>query len=325
EAVGPTHRFVVGFAGDVNMIRGVEARSPLAGVAELLSNPDLMMVNLETVVGEAAEVGPPPIAKEFVFRSPPETVDQLVEAGVDVLGLANNHAWDHGPAGVAATVANVDRAALVGIGAGPDADAAYEPVFLEAAGRTVGIVSFSTVPCDWSNDPAAERPEVAWACDRFAASATAAVRDAVAGSDISVVLLHGSAELVDCPLASTREVVSAWVDLGIDIVAVSHPHVLGGVERIDDGVVLWSTGNFAFVNGGGRTARSAVFEVTVGGDDALDLRVIPPVLPGGVAAPAADTEASIVRDEISTRTVGGHLDEDGLLIADDEPSICDLR
>lgn len=28
--------------------------------------------------------------------------------------------------------------------------------------------------------------------------------------------------------------------------------------------VLWSTGNFAFRNGGGRTGRSAMFEVVLG-------------------------------------------------------------
>ena len=319
----PPPSIVLGFAGDVNMIRGIEASRPLDAVTDLLSAPDVMMVNLETVVGEPDEVGTPPIPKEFIFRSPPETLDQLAEAGVDVVGLANNHSWDYGPRGVIATAEHVAASELAGAGVGPDRDAAHAPVFVAVGETTVGVVSLTLVPCDWTADPAAERPEIAYACDRFAVPTFGTISDVLAGSDISVILVHASEELADCPPDWTHDIVTAWLDFGIDVVAVSHPHVLGGIERIGDGVVLWSTGNFAFVNGGGRTARSAVFEVAFEGSDVSDVRIHPTVLPGGVAAPATAEIADLVRAEISERSPGAAIDGSGRWVPDSSASICD--
>jgi hypothetical protein len=95
----PPDPITLGFVGDVQMIGSMVANEPVAGVTDLLSAPDLTLVNLETVIGEVNEVGRPPIDKEFIFRSPPETLKQLVDAGVDVVALANNHGWDYGPLG----------------------------------------------------------------------------------------------------------------------------------------------------------------------------------------------------------------------------------
>ena len=319
----PPQPIVLGFAGDVNMIRGAVARRPLDGVTDLLSAPDVMMVNLETVIGEAGEVGSPPIPKEFIFRSPPEMLLQLIEAGVDVVGLANNHAWDYGPLGATITAEYVAASDLAGIGVGADTAAAHSPVFIEVAGRTVGVASLTLVPCAWARDLTAERPEIAYGCTRFAVSTYHTIVDLLAGSDVSVVLVHAGDELADCPSSRTREVITAWMKFGIDVVAVSHPHVLGGVERVGDGVVLWSTGNFAFVNGGGRTARSAVFEVTVGVDDVSAVRVRPTVLPGAIASAASPETAALIREEIGVRSPGATIDDAGLLVADASPSICD--
>lgn len=318
----PPRPITLGFAGDVHMTGSMVDRDPLVAVTPLLSNPDLMFVNLETVIGAADEVGPPPIDKRFIFRSPPETLDHLVAAGVDVVGLANNHSWDHGGRGATATRTHLDASTLVGVGLGPDPRTAYEPAYVQVGDRTVGIVSVTRVPCDWSRDRAAERPEIAWACDRFAVLAVGTIAVAEAASDITVVMLHGGTEMTDCPDDRLRQVIEVWSSIGVDIVAISHPHVLQGVEMVGDTAVLWSTGNFVFSNRGGRTGRSAVFEVTVG-DGVEQIRLRPTVLPGGVAAPADDEIAALVRQEVSDRSVGGRIDDTGVLVSDPAPSICD--
>lgn len=318
----PPGPIVLGFAGDVQMIGSMAADQPVAAVAGLLSVPDLMMVNLETVVGEPDEVGRPPIDKEFIFRSPPETLEQLVAAGVDVVALANNHTWDYGPRGTRTTREYVDASGLIGVGAGSDPAVAYEPAFVEVDERTVGIVSLSRVPCDWSRDERAERPEVAWGCDRFAIPAIGAIARAAEGSDHTVVMLHAGTEVTDCPDDELRRVIGVYIDAGADVVAISHPHVLQGVEVIDGTPVLWSTGNFAFRNRGGRTGRSAVFEVTLGAGDPI-VTIHPTVLPGGSAEPAMLGPAINVITEISDRSPGGRIGIDGVLIPDPSPSICD--
>ena len=127
--------------------------------------------------------------------------------------------------------------------------------------------------------------------------------------------------MADCPGPTLRGVVDVWIDLGADVVAISHPHVLQGVEVIDGTPVLWSTGNFAFRNNGGRTGRSAVFLVTLGAGEPL-VRLAPTVLPGGNAAPADDEMARLVAQEVSDRSPGGAINGFGVLVPDDTPSRC---
>ncbi|MEM7141013.1 MAG: CapA family protein [Actinomycetota bacterium] len=318
----PPPPIVLGFVGDVQMIGSMAAQDPVAQVADLLAAPDLTIVNLETVIGEPGEVGSPPIAKDFIFRSPPETLDQLVAAGVDVVALANNHSWDYGPLGARVTRDHVDASPLIGVGAGADPERAYEPAFVEVNGQSVGIVSLSRVPCDWSRELAAERPEIAWGCDRFAIPAIGAIARSAEVADHTVLMLHAGTEVTDCPDDELRRVIDVYIGAGADVIAISHPHVLQGVELIDGTPVLWSTGNFAFRNGGGRTGRSAVFEVTLGTADPT-VRLHATVLPGGVAQPAPLESAIDVHREVSERSRGGRIDLDGTLVSDPAPSICD--
>jgi len=319
----PLGPLVLGFVGDVHMIRDLSERDPLGQVAPLLSAPDLTFANLETVVGERSEVGAPPIDKRFIFLSPPETLQLLAAAGVDVVGMANNHAWDYGPAGARSTAELVDESGLIGVGVGPTPVDAYEAAFVDVADRTLGVVSLTRVPCDWSQEPAAERPEVAWGCDRFDLAAIASILRAVEASDVTVVMLHGGVEVTDCPGPRLREIVSTWIDMGVDVVAISHPHVVQGVEVVDGAAVLWSTGNFVFTNNGGRTGRSAVFEVTLEPGADPSIRLAPTELPRGVARPAAPVVADAVFASVSERSPGGIVGVDGVLRADPAPSRCD--
>ncbi len=321
----PPRPLVVALTGDVQMIRSMAQHHPMEDVARLLSAADLTIVNLETVVAAPDEVGRPPIDKEFVFRSPPETLTQLREAGVDVVALANDHAWDHGHRGVVATVRHATDSGIVPVGAGAGIAAAYEPVWLDVGARRVGIVSLTRVPCDWSRDPAARRPEIAWGCDRFAPLARGSVVRAARDADVTIVMLHAGTEMADCPDEALRAAVASYVAAGADVVSVSHPHVVQGIEILDGAVVLWSTGNFTFANRGGRTARSALFEVALdpGTGRPPTVTVRPVVLPSGITRPAPFPEATRVLEEISARSVGGRVGFDGVLRPDPAPSPCD--
>lgn len=315
-------RLTLGFGGDLQILDYQMPLGMLVAITDILTAPDLMFANLETVVGTRSEVGPPPINKRFNFLSPPGAIDQIVASGIDVLGMANNHTWDYGPRGAASTRRLVNESPLVGTGAGATQEQAYAPVFVEVGGRTIGVVSLTTLPCSWASSPTAQRIGVAWACDRFATQAHNAIAAAEAGSDINVVMLHSGRELTDCPTSRQRALISEWIETGADIVSISHPHQLQGVEIVDGAAVLWSTGNLAFQNGGFRRARSAVIEVTVS-DSIEQIRLIPTVLPGAVAAPASPRIAKTVFREVSERSVGGRIDDNGLLVADSSPSICD--
>jgi poly-gamma-glutamate capsule biosynthesis protein CapA/YwtB (metallophosphatase superfamily) len=189
--VGPdgTRRVAMQFGGDVMLGRrylspgrpgtarvitgdgGASARAVVSDLAPVFAAADLSTVNLETVVGDLPDAGAA-AGKRYLLQSPPEIVDLLEELGVDAVTLGNNHVNDWQTAGVDATLAALDAAGMPQVGAGADTAAAQRGIVLDAAGVSVGMLSFTSVNGDVVNDdlPTAEEapPEDLRAEDRWA-------------------------------------------------------------------------------------------------------------------------------------------------------------
>lgn len=310
----------LGFAGDTSFTHGLETRDPFAEVVDLLSAPDLMVVNLETTVADP-DVGRVFVDKDFLFKSPPASLDLVVAAGIDAVVLANNHTLDFGPDALAQTLQEVDSVGLHRVGAGLTADEAYEPLILDVGGWTIGLVGLSRVPCDWSASGENTRPWVAWACPSLIDRADEMVSAAVDAADVVVVLTHGGTEGVLCPSEHMVELEQRWAELGADVVVNSHPHVLQGITSWGDTMVVHSTGNFAFPSARGITANSAVFLVEVS-EDGIELSVEPVRVDGGVVRkPSADQRRAIL-DQINSVSSGWQLDDSGRAVRSDVTGVC---
>ena len=53
------------------------------------------------------------------------------------------------------------------------------------------------------------------------------------------------------------------IDAGASVVIGHHPHVLQGIERYKDGVILYSLGNFAFASDSRTADRSIIARITL--------------------------------------------------------------
>lgn len=305
---------MIGFAGDTTFTDGLDGRDPLAQVAALTSAPDLMVVNLETAVADPG-VGRPPVEKRFLFRSPPASLDLLVQAGVDVVALANNHTLDFGADALAQTLQEIDARSLRRVGAGLDQEAAYEPLILDVGDWTVGLVSLSRVPCDWSASGENVRPQVAWACPPFFDLAEAAARDAMARADVTIVMIHGGQEGVLCPSPFMVELEQAFAEIGVDAVINGHPHVLQGITRHGDTWVAHSLGNFAFPPARGITGNSAIVRLTAS-EAGTSLSVVPVRSDDGVLSIPTDAQYAEILDQVQRFSDGVVLSADGRVEAD---------
>ncbi len=331
----PRGPIVLGFAGDTSFTKGLEQRDPFGDVVSLLQDPDLMVVNLETAVADPG-VGLPPVQKQYLFRSPPESLDLLVDAGVDVVALANNHSLDFGSEALAQTLAEIDARSLARVGAGVDQDDAYQPLIVEVGEWRIGLVSMSRVPCDWSASGQNVRPGVAWACPAFQDLADDLVRRAVSESDFAVVMVHGGEEGVLCPSEFMVELEERWASLGVDLIVDGHPHVVQGITSVSaaagEAMVVHSTGNFAFPSARGITANTAIFEITISEELAAEgltnglpgpqqsLRVVPLRAEGGVISRPNSEQFSSIIDQINGVSSGWRLDPEGLAVRDDSHS-----
>ena len=67
----------------------------------MLRSADFTALNLETAITTRGTPQP----KTFHFRAPPAAFTALRDAGIDLVTMANNHALDYGPVGLADTLA----------------------------------------------------------------------------------------------------------------------------------------------------------------------------------------------------------------------------
>src|SRR5829696_8918223 len=90
---------------------------------------DLRLANLECVISTLGERWRPR-SKAFHFRAHPRAVEFLRAAGIDCVGLANNHTLDYGPEALEECLALLDGAGILHTGAGRNLREALEPAIL---------------------------------------------------------------------------------------------------------------------------------------------------------------------------------------------------
>ena len=76
-----------------------------AALKDELSAPDVMFANLETPIAPDAGKG----TRQFVFNAPLDAVRALQVSGVDLVSVANNHAFDQGRPGFLETMRRLDE------------------------------------------------------------------------------------------------------------------------------------------------------------------------------------------------------------------------
>ena len=276
EVVAPSAARTVrlGASGDLLAhIRVVSAARGHGGFEHVLGplrdaiRPDeIAFLNLETPLSEERPVlsGSPPI-----LGAPPEVANVLAAIGVDVVSLANNHAWDQYSIGAGRTLEALASANVVAIGAGPDLDAAFAPrIVLTEDGTRVAFVGV-TERVNGGPGPLGPSTLIArWADD---APILAAVERARTEADLVVVSVHWSHDFRMLPFGAQREHARLLVEHGADVILGHGPHVLQEVERLPsprgEAVCAYSLGNlvsnqgFRYVLGrhGARGANPAIW------------------------------------------------------------------
>jgi hypothetical protein len=276
-----------------------DPRHVLDPVAPVLSQADLAMVNLETAVTDGGE---PVAGKNYHFRSPAASFTALKAAGVDVVNMANNHALDYGPAGMADTFAAIAAAKIPVTGIGHDAAEAFRPFRTTIKGQRIAILSAT----DWlepelvSSWSATEtQPGLAFSIDRT--RLLAAVRDVRPRVDTLVVFLHWGTEDTWCASAEQQDLAAALLGAGADIIVGSHTHRVFGAGKVGPALVAYGLGNFVYWREDGESGRSGVLLVTATGREVDDYSWVPARLSNGVATPVTGDAAAADQAEWQAR------------------------
>lgn len=233
--------------GDILLSRGVAAciadhgdpNAPFRHVAPLLASADFSFGNLESPFSASDQFS---VSSANIFNTPRAHVRGLVDHRFRIVSLANNHVLDQGVAGLRTTLRHLADHGVATVGAGLDADAAWQPAVVESRGIRIGFVGASYASV---NDSGTLRsPYVARLDDRDRLGP--AIEKARASADVVVVTMHAGREYNPHVHPSQTVFAHAAIDLGADVVFGAHPHVLQRVERYRDRYIFYSLGNFIF-------------------------------------------------------------------------------
>ena len=274
------------FGGDVHFEGNIRWRlgtpsTALSSVAPLLAGADIAMVNLETAITERGT----PTTKAYNFRAPASAFGALRSAGVDVTTMANNHGIDYGAQGLADSLAAKAGAGIPVLGIGANATEAYAPWRTTVRGQRIAVLAATDVLDDWligAWTATDTQGGLASAKGADQARLEQAVRSARRGADTVVVYLHWGAEGNTCPSARQRELATALVAAGADIVVGSHAHRVQGGGHLGDAFVDYGLGNFVFYNESGESGRTGVLRVTAVGRRITASEWVPGRISGGL-------------------------------------------
>jgi len=206
-----------------------------------LFGADLAISNLETTLAGKPYSGYP------AFSSPDQLVNGLLNAGIDIVGTANNHCCDRGRTGIERTVSVLDSLGMMHMGTYSNNETYRKanPKIINTRGFRLAFLNYTYgtngIPVPANNVVSLIEK------DRLLADMKAAHDSMV---DITIVFIHWGEEYQREPNAFQKDIAQYLFANGADIIIGSHPHVIQPMEwhKSDslkkEQLVVWSLGNF---------------------------------------------------------------------------------
>lgn len=188
-------------------------------VKSIFEADDLTIVNFEGTLSDRGERA----IKQFAFRGNPEYAKILSGSSVEAANLANNHSMDYGEISLTDTKMYLEEEGILHCRGEEDV------TITEINGIKVGLVGIN-----YLND--IMRTELESAIQRAKNG----------GAELIILSIHWGVEKATAPNAEQIEVAHRAIDLGVDLVIGTHPHVLQGFEKYKGRYICYSLGNFSF-------------------------------------------------------------------------------
>lgn len=261
-------------------------KNPLKYVVKFFKNEDILFGNLETVLsndGVSAE-------KAVSFSTSPENIKWLLQAGFDVVSVANNHTFDMGTIGLLSTLKTLNNNNILSIGAGTDEYS--DSCIIERNDIKIGGLAYCNGGYQSLKHPI-------WVNSLDYNKILHDVAAIKKQCDILVVSLHWGIEKVFYPSPDQIKLAHNLIDSGVNIILGHHPHVLQAFEEYHGGFIAYSLGNFQLEfnpnecqEPNKRTNQSVILELNINKDGYQSYNLIPVWLDKNFAPrPATEKQA----------------------------------
>ena len=207
----------------------------------ILRKADIAVGNLEGALCDGGKSTKDTVRNAYAFRTPTSYAHHLKDAGFDFLSMANNHANDFGPEGIAATEHSLMEQGIKYAGL----KGHTETAIIERKGLKIGLCAFGHNPYTLKHT------------EHDLSTVSRILDDLRKHADIIIVSFHGGAEgqrykhLPDSmetfykeKRGHLRRLAHFCIDHGADIVYGHGPHVVRATEVYKGRFIAYSLGNF---------------------------------------------------------------------------------
>ena len=215
-----------------------QGNDPFAEFQELFDSADLVVGNLECVVGTKGQ----PEDKPWTFQAHPRVVPILARH-FDALSVANNHTGDYGKEAFLETL-DLLKGKVPVFGGGKNLTEARTPLLVEKKGIKFALLGYNEFkPRSFAATD--DTPGCAWAVDEHVLADIKTSREKH-GAQIVIPYMHWGHEGEPEPSERQKTFSRQMIDAGASVVIGAHPHIVQGTDVYQDRLIAYSLGNFVF-------------------------------------------------------------------------------
>lgn len=225
-------------------------------IVDVLQNHDLVLCNIECVLSDVGR-------KEYSLRSlhmrgQPESARHLMDWGLTVANVANNHILEQGSEAALDTIWQLEHVGINTVWFGKNR--VFQPGFqinsITLSNQVVSVFGMCFLEEKYAYYGGAELKEL-----------LDSIGSLTRRGETVIVTVHWGKELMDRPSIKQRQIAQQLVEAGASLIIGHHPHVVQGIEKVNDSLVAYSLGNFIFDSFLDCTRWSVILSVTMSGKE----------------------------------------------------------
>ena len=213
--------------------------SSFSNLKDLFGEHDYIACNMESPICEPPYMGFPK------FNTPVEFADALMDVGVNIFFLANNHINDRGESGIESTInklttdyteGGVDKSKIYTLGAVGDGIGNKYIII-----NDVAILNYTNI---LNNKKVGSNIDINLIEDDMMSISQDIVDVKGKGAKYIIVYIHWGKEYERYHSKEQRKLAEMLVNCGVNCIIGGHPHVIEDYEFINNVPVFYSLGNF---------------------------------------------------------------------------------
>lgn len=231
----------IAFLGDIALIgqyditENPNVKKKLKTLSKKLSHYDYVVGNLESPLTSESKTM---ICKSMHLKTPLINVELLKYLNINAVSLANNHLYDYGKKGFEETIKTLDKNGIEWFGANS------KKLLKDFNGNKVSFSGFNCYSTNGSgyNENNNDEGINLLSYDNVIEQ----VDNDIKNDACSILSFHWGDEHTNYPNFEHIELVKKLCEKKDLIVVGHHPHVIQGIQKINNSIVAYSLGNFLF-------------------------------------------------------------------------------